>query len=35
MYTCADCKHCKNGYCQAKGKNINPDSKPCDEFLEY
>ena len=35
METCADCMYCIDGYCQAKDKNVNPDSKACDEYEEY
>lgn len=34
METCAECKHCKNGYCDIYDKKVNPSSKACPEYEE-
>lgn len=34
METCADCKHCNNGYCDVYDKNVKPSGRACPEFEE-
>ena len=31
---CADCLHCRNGYCDVYDKTVNPNSRSCPEFEE-
>ena len=31
---CADCLHCRNGYCDVYDKTVNPNSRACPEFEE-
>lgn len=31
---CADCRFCKEGYCQINGEKVNPNSKACSDFEE-
>ncbi len=31
---CADCRHCHEGYCEIKEKNVNVNSAACPEFEE-
>lgn len=34
MDTCADSKHCHEGYCDVYEKKVNPNSGSCPEYEE-
>lgn len=32
---CADCRHCKEGYCDVYDQKVNPNNSKCPEFEEH